>query len=253
MEYEKKHRYAQPNLSEATELYRRMFKNVGLPLRMFHRLKLVDPQNLPPAGQGGVIVAAIHNGPLDAALISAAAAERGRAVRWVADKDACNTPVIGPMIRGVGCIPIASVRGKGADPAQIKEAMAEAAAVVRDGGTVGIFPEGIIHPFFESKRTYEFKTGVIRLAIETGAPIIPTWARGAGAIFPWLSPLKLKGLSFYLALPLWLPVEVRVHFGKPFSVNKKISISSPYEKIKEQAARLQDSVEDLIMRRYEED
>ncbi len=231
---------------DAPELYWRLLKVLAPPIRRMHRVKIIDHKKLPQFGKGGVIVAGIHNGPLDAALISVGAASQGRAVRWVAEDDLFKAPVIGGVLKELGCIPIASNRGKSTDPEQVKQAMAAAAAVLNAGGTVGIFPAGVIHPFFEGNSTFPFKTGVIRLAIETGVPIVPAWARGANAIFPWLSPVSIRDKKVYAALPVWTPVEVKVRFGKPFRVKKSLSMDSPHEELKAEAARLEQAARALF-------
>lgn len=243
---EKDRRHGATYHNEAYDVYWKVFRRVAPKIKKLHRIKTINGYNLPYAGAGGVIICAVHNGAIDAAMISIAAADRMRAVRWVADEGICNTPVIGEIIRDAGCIPIASHKGKSTDPGQVRQAMSAATELIREGGTLGIFPEGAIHPFYRNRRTLPFKTGIIRIAIETGAPIVPAWARGAGAIFPWLSPMSVKNFSMYLALPLWTPVRVRVHFGEPFSVREGLSIESPYEEIKQECARLQDSVDNLI-------
>ena len=215
----------------APELYWQVYKIVGRPLRSLHRIGVHGAENLPETGAGGAIVAALHNGALDGVFIALAAAARGRAVRFVADQDICSAPVVGPIIRNAGCIPIASHKGKGTDPEQIRAALAEAA--------------GVIHPFFSTRHAFTFKTGIIRLAIETSAPIIPTWARGAAAIFPWLSPITVRNKQVYAMLPLWTPMPVTVHFGPPFLVDPALSLSSPNELIKLEATRLQYEVDTL--------
>lgn len=223
----------------APEMYWKLFDAVSPALRKIHRVDIVNPENLPAAGEGGVILAAIHNGALDGIFITIAAAHRGRAVRFIGDEDICGAPVIGKAIRDAGVIPVASHKGIGTNPEQIRAALAEAADVITDGGTLGLFPEGVIRPFFDTRNSIPFKTGVIRLAIATGAPIIPVWAQGAGAIFPWLSPFTIKGKKFYGAIPLWTPSHIKVHFGEAFIARKDLSLDSPREELKAETARLQ--------------
>ena len=229
---------------DAPELYWRLFKIVSRPLRRLHRVRVAGAENLPGPGQGAIL-AALHNGALDAVFVAIAASARNRAVRFVADEDICNVPVIGPAIREAGCIPIASYKGQATDPDKIRQALAQATDVLRRGGLVGLFPEGIIHPFFKTRYAYQFKTGIIRLALASGAPIIPTWARGAGAVFPWLSNIKLPTGHIYAALPVWTPAQVVVHFGKPFVLPPDLCLDAPYERIREQALRLQFALDDL--------
>lgn len=229
----------------APELYWKMYRMIAPGLLRMHRVKIVHPLNLAEAGYGGAIIAAIHNGALDGAFIALAAAHRGRAIRFIGDEDLCNAPLLGKLVRGAGVIPIASSKGKGTNPEQIRKALAEAAAVVNAGGTLGIFPEGAIRPFFDTRRSFPFKTGVIRLAAATGAPIVTAWAQGAGAIFPWISPFRVRGKTVYGAIPLWAPSPVRVHFGKPFHLRKGVTLESNAETMRDEAARLMRAADKL--------
>lgn len=230
---------------DAPDMYWKLYDAISPALKKIHRVDIVDAENLPAAGEGGVILAAIHNGALDGVFIAIAAAHRGRAVRFIGDEDICDAPVIGKAIRDAGVIPIASHKGVGSDPEQIRGALAEAAGVITGGGTLGLFPEGAIRPFFDTRNSIPFKTGVIRLAIATGAPVVPVWAQGAGAIFPWLSPFTIKGKKFYGAIPLWTPSHIRVRFGEAFVVRKELTLDSPREELKAETARLQDAADFL--------
>jgi 1-acyl-sn-glycerol-3-phosphate acyltransferase len=56
---------------------------------------------------------------------------------------------------------------------------------LKDGEIVGVFPEATISRTFELK---EMKSGVVRLAMESGAPIIPTVVWGSQRI--WTKKVK---------------------------------------------------------------
>ena len=73
-------------------------------------------------------------------------------------------PFIGWMLKGAGQIPVY----RGTDRA--KEAKEQACDILRAGGTIAIFPEG---KDVEYRSRIPAKTGVLRMALETGAPIIP--------------------------------------------------------------------------------
>lgn len=73
-------------------------------------------------------------------------------------------PLIGGLLKTSGQIPVY----RGTDRA--KEAKEQACAILRNGGTIAIFPEG---KDVELGTRIPAKTGVIRMAIETGVPIIP--------------------------------------------------------------------------------
>lgn len=73
-------------------------------------------------------------------------------------------PLIGRLLKESGQIPVY----RGTDRA--KEAKEQACAILKSGGTVAIFPEG---KDVEFGKRIPAKTGVIRMAMETGVPIIP--------------------------------------------------------------------------------
>lgn len=80
--------------------------------------------------------------------------------------------------------------------------------VLKENKLLLIFPEGENGNFKPTSEKYylqDFKTGVIRMALETGAPIIPTLVIGAEETHINLAKLKFKKL-LKMALPLPLNV-----------------------------------------------
>ena len=75
-----------------------------------------------------------------------------------------SIPVIGSLLRATGQIPV--YRGT----ERARDAKEQACAMLREGKTIAIFPEGKDVPLGQR---IQAKTGTIRMAIETGAPIIP--------------------------------------------------------------------------------
>lgn len=73
-------------------------------------------------------------------------------------------PIIGNLLKQSGQIPVC----RGTDRA--KEAFDQACQLLRDGKTVVVFPEGHLVP---AGKRIQAKTGTIRMALESGAPIIP--------------------------------------------------------------------------------
>lgn len=80
-----------------------------------------------------------------------------------------------------GCIPLFSS----------KQAYAESKKIIKSKGIVGIFPEG------GTKRTKNFKTGAVRLALQTKTPILPIGLKSS-----------------------YLPFSSKINIGKPISVKK---------------------------------
>jgi 1-acyl-sn-glycerol-3-phosphate acyltransferase len=73
-------------------------------------------------------------------------------------------PVIGWILNATGQIPVH--RGT----VRAKDAKEQACALLREGGTIAIFPEGKDVPYGQRIAA---KTGAVRMSVETGASIIP--------------------------------------------------------------------------------
>lgn len=107
---------------------------------------------------GPAIIASNHLGLMDGPLLAAFAP---RAVHALTKKEMFEGRT-GTFLRAVGQIPLSRYD---VDPAAIKDCL----KVLRDGGVVGIYPEG-------TRGDGEFRhfhTGVAYLALATGAPVVP--------------------------------------------------------------------------------
>jgi len=96
--------------------------------------------------------------------------------RWVAKAELFRIPLFGRAMRAVGCIPID--RG---DRESAYGSLERAAAVLKGGTSVLIFPEGTRSP---DGRLLPFKKGGFALALSSGVPIVPVAVRGSTAIMP---------------------------------------------------------------------
>jgi 1-acyl-sn-glycerol-3-phosphate acyltransferase len=75
-------------------------------------------------------------------------------------------PGLGAFLRAAGHVPVVSGNGKAA--------LDEGIRLLREGRTVGIFPEGALSPLDQIGRgSCPPHTGVARLALAAGAPVIP--------------------------------------------------------------------------------
>jgi 1-acyl-sn-glycerol-3-phosphate acyltransferase len=91
-----------------------------------------------------------------------------------------GTGIKGRLIKaffvGTGTIPIDRSGGRAA-----QAAMDTGLAVLRSGELFGIYPEGTRSP---DGRLYRGKTGTMRVALATGAPVVPVVVRGTDAVNP---------------------------------------------------------------------
>ena len=113
--------------------------------------------------KGGAILAINHVGYLDFAIAGTAALPTKRYVRFMAKKEIFNHKIAGPLMRGMHHINVDRSNGGPSFEVALK--------ALKSGEIIGIFPEATISVSFEIK---EIKSGTIRLAIESGAPVIPT-------------------------------------------------------------------------------
>jgi 1-acyl-sn-glycerol-3-phosphate acyltransferase len=137
---------------------------IGAARLMFRALALqitvTGAEHLPSAG--GAVLASNHVSYLDFIFCGLAGVERKRLTRFMAKQEVFASPVAGPLMRGMHHIPVD--RSAGAASFQA------AAGALRAGEVVGVFPEATISRSFTVK---EVKTGAVRLAQVTGAPLVP--------------------------------------------------------------------------------
>jgi 1-acyl-sn-glycerol-3-phosphate acyltransferase len=154
---------------------------------------------------GPIIVIANHTSYADGILLAIACRDLGRSLRLLATAGVFRAPLLGPVMRQLGFIPV----HRGSDAAaRSLDAAAEALAA---GEAVGLFPEGRItrDPGHWPERS---KTGAVRLALRTGAPVVPVALQGAQEVVGRSGNLRrtLRNLA--------LPPEVSVLVGDTIDV-----------------------------------
>jgi 1-acyl-sn-glycerol-3-phosphate acyltransferase len=138
---------------------------------------------------GGAVISANHPSYLDPILLSL---QVKRPILFMAWDALFRVPLLGPLVRLFGAFPVDTRPGRGRD------AYESAKERVEEGSLVGIFPEG--------KRSRagwmeeELRAGAARLALETGAPLVPATIRGAFRAWP-----------YFRALPEPAKIHVRYH------------------------------------------
>ncbi|PWR07227.1 1-acyl-sn-glycerol-3-phosphate acyltransferase [Micromonospora sicca] len=155
--------------------------------------------------RGPLILAANHISPFDPVVLAAACRARGVAPRIMATAGLFRTPVIGSLMRRAGHIRVE--RGS----ASVHQALDTAVAAVAGGSVILLYPEGRIglDPGMWPERG---KTGAARLALASGAPVIPVAQWGSHEVLPYRAP---KGALRGLARALLRRPTIRVHFGAP--------------------------------------
>lgn len=178
---------------------------------------------------GGVILAANHIANLDPVLLARFVLELGRIPRFLAKAELFDVPVLRDLLRGARQIPVYRDRANAAD------ALRDAIAAVRDGELVVIYPEGT---FTTDPQCWPMlaRTGVARLALATGAPLVPVAQWGAQAVFgPGLRvrPRRLYSVSAGPPLEIGAPGN-----GPPDAETLQALTASLMSRIRDQLADL---------------
>ncbi|MCL4560203.1 MAG: 1-acyl-sn-glycerol-3-phosphate acyltransferase [Chloroflexi bacterium] len=113
-----------------------------------------------PLPRGPVILAANHPSTVDPIILTTLLHDR---ISILIRASLFTIPLAGRSLRFCGHIPV--VYGKG------EQALEEAEALLKSGVSIAIFPEGHISPL--EGGFLEPHTGVARLALRTGVPIVP--------------------------------------------------------------------------------
>jgi 1-acyl-sn-glycerol-3-phosphate acyltransferase len=146
---------------------------------------------------GPAVLAFNHASHLDFLFLGYAAREQRRLVRFMAMQEAFGHPVAGPLLRGMRHIPV-DRRG---DPAASFHAAVEA---LRRGEVVGVHPEGKIRRSGDGAA----KTGAVRMAVASGAPLLPAAVSGTRGFLGPDGRLKIvRGVGVRVAIGDQLDLE----------------------------------------------
>jgi len=168
-----------------------LWKYLGL------KFTFAGDENVPRTG--GAILAINHVGYLDFALTGTAALPAKRYVRFMAKREIFDNKFAGPLMRGMHHINVDRDNGSASFVAALR--------ALKSGEVIGIFPEATISRSFEIK---ELKTGVVRLAMGSGVPIIPTIVWGSQRIWTKGVPRNLRRKH----------VPITITFGPPIFVQR---------------------------------
>lgn len=145
---------------------------LGLAWRVLFRLRFKGLEHIPQSDGGGLIIAANHQTYIDPFWLSIPIKRPLRFLAWDA---AFRWPFVGKFIQLFGAWPI---QIEGSDPGAIRRTL----QWLNEGGAVVIFPEG--GRAEASGSIQRFKGGAVRLALETGVPILPVTISGANRVWP---------------------------------------------------------------------
>jgi 1-acyl-sn-glycerol-3-phosphate acyltransferase len=169
---------------------------------------------------GRVLLCANHSGqlPFDALCVATAMlleADPPRMVRTMVEKFVPSLPFASYLFTRWG---------------QITGTPENCRRLLLDGEAILVFPEGvrgIAKPFSKRYQLQQFGLGFMRLALQTGTPVVPVAVIGAEEQAPAVNVKPLARLVRAPAFPLMpfppffpilpLPVKYRLYFGEPLS------------------------------------
>lgn len=185
--------------------------------RVWFRAEVHGIENVP---RGRVLLIGNHSGqvPLDAMVIGASMfldAEPPRFIRSMIEKWTQTLPFVGTFFARCG---------------QVVGVPENARALLQAEEMLLVFPEGtrgISKPITNRYQLVDFGLGFMRLALETGTPIVPVVVIGAEEQYVNLG--NLRGVAKLFRMPVFpvipqvfvpggqmpLPVKYRVYFGEP--------------------------------------
>jgi acyl-[acyl-carrier-protein]-phospholipid O-acyltransferase / long-chain-fatty-acid--[acyl-carrier-protein] ligase len=122
-----------------------------------------------------------------------------RPIRYVIDQEYYHKPILHPILRALGCIPI-NIRHSHA-------AVRTAAQKIAEGEIVCVFPEGQLErtgTLLRLQRGYEL------IARHANTEVVPVWLDQL-----WGSIFSFQGGRFFTKFPKRIPYPVTIAFGRP--------------------------------------
>lgn len=167
-------------------------------LRTIYRIRAEGVENIPK--KAPAIIAANHLSFLDSFFIPLVV--RRRKVTYLAKADYFTSWKTAWFFKNLG--QISTERGGGRKSEQSLQIALE---VLREGKLLGIYPEGTRSP---DGHLYRGRTGVARLALTAGVPVIPCGLTGTDEVMPKNEKLPR----------MWGRPQVRLRFGKPLDFSR---------------------------------
>lgn len=180
-------------------LYEALKFTVGPLVKALYHPWIEGKENIPAEGAG--ILASNHMAVFDSVFLPLLC---DRKITFIGKDDYFKTDTlkgkfVAGFMRGAGVIPVDRTSSSAAEGA-----LQAGLACLREGNLFGIYPEGTRSP---DGRLYKAKVGVARLAIESGAPVIPIAMIGTGAAQPIGQTLPSRKVD------IGIRVGEPLHFG----------------------------------------
>jgi len=182
---------------------------------LYERYWRVSVQGADQIPSGGAILVANHSGalPYDGPVASLAILRERpdlREPRWLVEDQVFHAPVLGTLFNRLGAV---------------RACPENALRLLDEQRPVIVFPEGyqgLSKPFAQRYQLKRFgRGGFVKLALRTGAPIIPVAIVGSEETSPLLGriPASFLGVPYVpLTSPMPLPARWTLRFGDPIGV-----------------------------------
>jgi len=186
--------------------YRLILAIFGIALKIFfRRIETVDANSV-PNGKGVLFVMNHPNGLIDPALVFVALPRR---ISFLAKSTLFRMPVIGWILRTVGALPLYRRIDAGEDISQNQKTFELCRELLRDGGSIALFPEGVSN---NSPKLLPLKSGASRIAIGAAS------TNGGEPVSVMIVPVGL-----YYTNKTTFRSEALLHFGEAFDVRSDLS------------------------------
>lgn len=177
--------------------------------RTFYRVEAFGQEHLP---SGGFLLLPNHISFVDAIILQVACPLRR--IRYIIDEGWYHKPLLHPILKLLGCIPIA--------PSRAKEAVRVAAEQIRAGEIVCLFPEGQLT---RSGTLLRLQRGYELIARQAEADVVPVWLDQL-----WGSIFSHQGGKIFRKWPRHIPYRVTVAFGQSLP-NERANIATVREEL----------------------
>src|SRR5256885_6693758 len=162
-------------------------------VRCFYRVTALGLEKMPA---GGFLLLPNHITWVDAIVLQLGCP---RPIRYIIDQEYYYRPILHPLLRTLGCIPI-NIRHS-------RSAIRAATEKIAEGEIVCLFPEGQLE---RSGVLLRLQRGYEMIARHANAQVVPVWLDQL-----WGSIFSFQGGRFFTKFPKRIPYAVTIAFGKP--------------------------------------
>lgn len=151
--------------------------------------------------QGGYILCPNHLTEIDPLVVGHAIYSNGRLPRWLAKESLFKPPVIGWLLRETGQIPVSRRSSSASDSLKAAQKVLDA------GGVIVIYPEGTLT---RDPNLWPMvgRSGAARLALQTGAPVVPMAHWGDQELLPRYSKKMYLFPRKHVTVSVGQPVDL---------------------------------------------